>query len=77
MKLWRLPQGVANTLIVSGTALAIGSAWVAVPGEPRDGRTPAALGFERFFTLTLGFGLAAGMIVNGIARSTRPPEEQP
>ena len=66
MKLWWLPPSVAIALIVSGTVLAIGSVWL----------TPTTIANEgaRFFSTVVGLGLGAGMIINGIARSTRPPE---
>lgn len=72
MKLWWLPPSVANTLIACGTALVLGTLWLLPHGTPGVPETTAEV--VRMFAALLGFGLGAGMIVNGIARSTRPPE---
>jgi hypothetical protein len=71
VKLWWLPPSVAISLIVSGTFLVLGSISL-TPGQlaPVSDSAPAV----KLFMAVIGVGLGAGMIVNGIARSTRPPE---
>jgi hypothetical protein len=73
MKLWWLPPIVANTLIVCGTVLVLGSLWQ-MPQEALRYPDTAITGV-RLTMAVIGVGLGAGMIVNGIARSTRPPEQ--
>ena len=78
MKLWWLPPSVAISLIVSGTALILGSIWL-IPADPVVHGQPVGVPGDsarpvRVVAALIGIGLGAGMIVNGIARSTRPPE---
>ncbi len=72
MKMWWLPPSVANTLITCGTVLTLGSIWL-LPHETTGLPNPPAE-MVRLIMAILGVGLGAGMIVNGIARSTRPPD---
>jgi len=72
MKLWRLPAGVANTLIASGALMATVSI-VAMPSlESKSGEAEPLL---RAYAAVFGIALGTGMILNGILRSTRPPED--
>lgn len=72
MKLWWLPPSVAIALVVSGTVLVLGSIWL-MPAMT-VGASGESAPIVRLFAALVGVGLGAGMIVNGIARSTRPPE---